>query len=302
MNALHDVIALQALLETCSVTLAASRLGVTQSAMSHTLARLRERLDDPLLVRSGKGMVLTTRAEQMAPRLRASLADLDSALAEASPFHPQSARHSFRLDTADYGELVLLPPLIERVSTRAPGVDLRVTRSEQSWEDLERGEVDLQLRVLSAAEEPAGARARALVRERFVCLMRRDHPLTDGPLTLERFADARHALIAPRGGPGGPVDNALERVGLRRRVVLSVPHFLAVPYVIASSDLVITLPERVARCFAESLPVVIVEPPLQLPGFTVSMVWHERRDRDPAHIWLRVQMTECAPGLDLSSR
>lgn len=295
---LGDLPALHALLAERSVTGAARRLGVTQSAMSHTLARLREELGDPLLVRAGRGMVPTARAERMAARLGRALGELEAALAEGAAFDATTSERTFTLDSADYAEMILLPPLVRRVTARAPGVDLRMVRSEQSWSALEEGALDLQLRVLGRQETPAGVLGRALLRERFVCLLRRGHPLAEGGMDLGAFAEARHAMIAPRGSPGGPVDEALARQGLRRRVALTVPHFLAVPYAIAASDLVITLPERVARRFAASIEVVVVEPPLALPGFTLSMVWHERHDLDPAHQWLRAQLAAAAAEVD----
>lgn len=295
MTGIHDLVALNALLEERSVSRAARRLGVTQSAMSHALARLRERFDDPLFVRAGHGLVPTARAEAMAPRLSLGLSELERAVTEAEPWSPLSAKRSFRLDITDYGELLLLPPLLARLAREAPGVDLRVTRAGDGSEALTRGDVELMVGVLGAGQ-PAGLRGRALFRDRFVCVMREGHPLADQPLTVERFAEARHALIAPRGTPGGIVDTALAKLGLERRVALTVPHFLAAPYIVAGSDLVLTLAERVARALAAHLPLLIVEPPLDLPTFTTSLFWHERLDLDPGHQWMRGLLVEVAPG------
>lgn len=300
MNDLHDLNqlrALDALLTERSVTGAARRLGLTQPAMSHALSRLRETLGDPLLVRSGRGMALTPRAEALAPRLRLALRGLEDAVRAELPFDPASARRSFRVAAADYAELVLLPALIPRLEREAPGVDLWMRRPVDELEALVDSDTDLVVGLLRPGEQAAGIKHRALFRERFVVILRADHPLASGPLTLEAYAAAKHAFIAPRGGPGGVVDDALAKVGLSRRVALAIPHFLVAPYVVAGSDLVLTLAERVARAFAQHLPLVIVEPPLPLPEFTMSLMWHERMDADLGHIWLRNLLVEVARGV-----
>jgi DNA-binding transcriptional LysR family regulator len=289
MSTIHDstqLVALDALLETRSVSAAARRMGVTQSAMSHTLARLRERFDDPLLVRAGRGLVPTVRAELMAPRLRAAVRELEAAVAIVPTFDAATAERTFHLATTDLVELALLPGLLTRLGRHAPGVDLALRGPSGAEAALERGDLDLSIQLLRE-DSPAGLRARALFRERFVCVYRRDHPLAGVPLTVERFVAARHALVAPQGARGGVVDDALAAAGLSRRTALLVPGFLIVPHVIASTDLLVTLPERLARTFAALLPLRILEHPLTLPGFTMSLVWHERHEDDPGHRWLR---------------
>lgn len=298
MQDLHDLNqlrALEALLDTQSVTEAARRLGLSQPAMSHALARLRERFEDPLLVRAGGGLVLTARAAAMAEPLRRALRALDQAVA-VSEWDPVRSKRMFHLDTVDYGELVLLPPLLSRVRATAPGVDLWLHREGLAPPRLASGELDLGIGVLRAEDSVAGLRSRALFRERFVVLTRRGHPLLEAGLTPRGYADAPHALIAPRGRLGGVVDTILEKHGLRRRIALVVPHFLAAPYALLDSDLVLTLPERVARAVTTHLPLVVCDPPVDIPGFTMSMVWHERVDADPSHRWLRALLVEIAEG------
>lgn len=290
VHAPADLVALDALLQSGSVSAAARQLGVTQSAMSHTLARLRRDLDDPLLVRSGRGLVPTARAERMAPRLREAVMALEAAVAAAPGFDPGTARRAFRVAMPDYGELVLLPPLMARLEREAPGVDLAVVRA--GGEALDGGDVDLVIQPRRKEDDRAGLRARALFRDRFVCVLRHGHPLTVGEFTVERFAAARHLLIAPRGRPGGVVDEALRARGLERRTVVTAPSFVAAPYVVARSDLVLTLAERVARLVAAGLPLHILPPPLDVPGFTTSMIWHERMEQDPGHSWLRGVIAE----------
>jgi DNA-binding transcriptional LysR family regulator len=295
MQDLHDLNQLRvldALLTERSVTRAARRLGLTQPAVSHALARLRLRFGDPLLVRAGRGLALTARAEALALRLRAAIQGLDALLADRPSFDPATARRTFRLTTADYGELAVLPSVMPRLMQQAPGVDLWVQRPmEDEFAAVEQ--VDLAVIVPRGQDAPSSLRSRALLRERFVCVMRRGHPLAGG-MTVEQFAAASHAFVAPRGSPGGVVDDALGRLGLRRRVALALPHFLVIPHIIATTDLIVTLAERVAVAFAH-LPIEITAPPLELPGFTVAMMWHERLDADPGHRWLRSLIAEvCA--------
>jgi DNA-binding transcriptional LysR family regulator len=297
MHHLHDLNQLRvldALLTERSVTGAARRLKLSQPAVSHALARLRLTFDDPLLVRSGRGMALTARAEALAVRLHEALAGLEAVVSERPGWDPSTARRTFSIATADYGELAVLPDLLPRLATLAPHVDLRVQRPTfPEYHVLEQA--DLVLTVPRGDEAPAGVRSRALLRDRFVVVLHRDHPLAGG-MTVEQYAAARHAFIAPRGSPGGVVDEALARRGLTRRVAVMVPHFLVIPHIIARTDLVVTLAERVARAFSH-LPIVAVPPPLDLPGFTVAMVWHERLDTDPGHAWLRRLLVEvCGSG------
>lgn len=294
---LNLVRVLDALLAERSVTGAARRLGLSQPAMSHALARLRDQLGDPLLVRAGRGMAPTARAEALAPRLRAALEAIDGALSEARPFDPGSSTRTFHLGTSDYGEFVLVPPLLSRLSEQAPGVDLWVRRQAADAATLRGDDWEIILSPMMAVEDAPAVRSRALYHERFVVLMRQGHPLLSRPWTVEAYAGARHAFIAPRGGRGGVVDTALEKRGLRRRIALAVPHFLVAPYAIADSDLILTVAERVARAFAARLPLVVVEPPMPLPGFTMAMLWHERHHADLGHAWLREQLVAVAEGL-----
>ncbi len=290
---LNALVVLDALLLTRSVTAAARSVGLSQSATSHALARLRRTFGDPLLVRGAGGLVATTRAEAMASPLREALAAMQRAVAGPARFDPATAQRRFVLSLADYVGLVMLPGLLQRVAAEAPGVDLQVRNHDgHGGELLARGEFDLMVVPDSRPVEGSGIRARKLFHERFVCLVHRDHPALARRWTLESFVRLRHAVIAPTGRPGGVVDDALAELGLTRRVVLSLPQFLLAPFVVAGSDLVLTLPERVARVFVEQLPLLLVEPPLRLRGFTMQLLWHERSHDDPAHRWLRELCTE----------
>jgi DNA-binding transcriptional LysR family regulator len=294
---LNLILALDALLEERSVTRAAQRVGITQSAMSHALARLRDVTGDALLVRTASGMVATARAEELGPPIRRALEGVATALRPPQAFDPRTAERRIRIGTGDYGEIVLLPSVLRRLAKEAPRVDLRVVfQGDNAAEMLRSGDADLLLSPVFAAGVGPGMYTRKLFDERFVCVVRRGHPLANKKLTLARYVAASHALISPRGKEGSQTDDALARLGLSRRVVVTVPHFLVAPHIVVQSDLVLTLAARVANMLAAPLGLAILEPPseLHLDGFTMSAVWHERTHRDPALRWTREVFAEVA--------
>ncbi len=293
---LNLLVALDALLAERHVTRAARRLGLSQPATSHALARLRALLGDPLLVRgAGGALVATARAEALVPRLRQALDAVRAALQGDPPFDPATARASFRISTGDYAELVLLPALMRRIAREAPGVDLWVVTSADEAAALASGSIDCLLAPRRAGTTPGpGTYQRPLFTETFTCLVRRGHPAAAQRLTLARYAALDHLLIAPRGTPGSFVDDALAERGKQRRVALAVPHFLVAPHVVATTDLILTVASRVAAAVAGPLDLVTVPPPVELPGFAMALYWHERRHHDPAQRWLRGLIAEVA--------
>lgn len=287
---LNLIVALDALLEERNVTKAADRIGITQSAMSHALARLRSVTGDELLVRAAGGMVPTPRALALAPRIRHALGEVAGALRVPEPFEPRKARLRVVLGTSDYGEFVLLPEIVRRLGKEAPGIELRVVAyADDAPAQLASGAMDLVVAPRSPRDDAAGMFAQKLFDESFVCVVRRGHPLARQKLTLARFAEASHALIAPRGREGGFVDDALAALGLSRRVAVAVPHFLIAPHLVATSDLILTLTSRVARVLAKPLGLVVLAPPpeIRLGHFTMCLLWHERTQGDPGHAWVR---------------
>jgi DNA-binding transcriptional LysR family regulator len=286
---LNLLTSLDALLATQSVTRAARALGRTQPAVSHALRRLRELLGDELLVRTPDGMQPTPRAQELRPAVRAAIEAAEAVLQEAPAFDPARAERSFALAMADQISFLVLPALIARLAREAPGV--RIDQRPGSPPAL-GDDVDLAISVFR--DQPASAREEPLFREEFACVIRRGSPAARGPFDLKRYLALPHLLVAPRGLPGGPLDDALARAGQRRRVVLTVPHFLVAPHVIAATDLVWTAPVRLARAFAH-LPLAVREPPFRVDGFTVAMRWHVRLDRDPGLRWLRGVLREIAP-------
>lgn len=298
---LNLLVALRALLAERHVTRAASRVGLTQPAMSHALSRLRQLLGDPLLVRAASGMQATPRAEAMRVPLDRALEELERVIARPAAFDPKTAKGQFTLATSDYVELTLLPRLVTRLRTEAPGIDVRVLHLvDRATTPLSEGRFDLAFglaEVLLGPAAPNGIRAQKLFDEKFVCVVRKGHPVVKRRLTLEDFVALPHALVSLSGDPSGVVDVALAKIGKTRRVAVTVPHFLVAPHVVQDSDLVLTLAERVLRAFSPMLGLVQFPPPLPIPGFSMSMAWHERMQADPAHVWLRKLVKEEAKAL-----
>jgi len=291
---------LDAVLETRHVTRAARRLGLSQSAVSHAMARLRDTLGDDLLVRGPGGLVPTARAEAMAAPLRAALAALEETLSAPTPCEPAASARTFRIAAADYAQFVLLPPLLARLQTEAPRVAVWVTpvpTGDALPAALASGEIDLAVGVTATMGAAPGLFERALFEERFVCLVRADHPTVGDTLTLDQYVALPHAFIAPRGRAGGAVDTALAERGLSRNIAVAVPHFLTMPHVILASDLIVTLAARVAHAFAAMMPLRILPPPLPLPPFKIAATWHERHHRDPGHAWLRERLAQVGGAL-----
>ena len=288
---LNLLVVLDALLAERSVTRAARRVGLSQSAASHALARLRALVHDPILVRAPRGaMVPTPRALALEAPVRQALAALSSALAAEPAFEPARARRTFRLAASDYAELVLLPPLLERLLTVAPGLDLWVVQAGEAMvDDLAVGRADLALVPLRSEATP-GFYQRRLFEERFVCVVRAGHPLTRKRMSLARFIAYPHVLIAPRGQPGSWIDDQLLSMNKRRRIAVAVPHFLVAPHLLGTTDLVLTLAARVAGHFARDRRLAVLETPLDIPGFTLGALWHERSHHDPAHRFLREEL------------
>lgn len=284
---------LDALLQEGSVTLAARRLGLSTPAMSHALSRMRERLEDPLLVRAGRGMVLTPRAQELKPRVHALVEEATRALAVARPFLAAQLEQSFKLVASDHVLTVLGVELDRLVHLEAPRVSLRfVPNAPDDAQALREGSVDLAVGIYG--ELPPELRTRQLLTDRFVCVVREGHPTVKRRLTLADFLALEHLQVAPRGQPGGYLDDVLAAKGLTRRVARAVPFFLGALQLVARTDYVLTVSERIARAMGPALGLKLFEPPLPLAPYALKLVWHPRFDGDAAHGWLREVMLRAA--------
>jgi len=282
---LNLLVTLDALLEEHNVTRAAVRLHLSQPSISVHLAKLRDIFGDPLLLPGPRGMRPTARADALRAPLREALGALEQAIAPASPFDPLTAELTWRVAASDHSESIILLPLLAALRAGAPGTRLAVLdKAPATLAKLaEQGDVDLAFHV-SDADLP-GLRRRPLFNERYVLAGRAGHPDLQATPSLERFCALEHAIVSPDGGGFfASTDAALAARGLARRVVLSVPHFLFVQSAVANSDLVAMLPSRLVR---DNPALSVVEAPLAVEGYEMSMYWPERVHRDPAHQWLR---------------
>ena len=300
---LNLLAALDALTRTASVTLAAAQLGVTQSAMSHTLRRLRGLFDDPLLVRSKGGMVLTPRAEALRVPLRGGLRSLARVLAEPHAFAPASAQRTFRIAAPDLFSILVFPPLLRTLAERAPGVDLALVPAPPRLADaLETGDVDVVVHPVLLDPRGFGLDVRvddelqrtALFRDGFRCFARAEHPaLTGRKLGLRKYTTLDHVLVSPSGRGPGVVDYLLAEQGLSRRVALRVPQFAAALEVVTQTNLILTGPASLARSRIGAT-LVSRPAPFALPEHAITMVWHPRFTDEPGHRWLRELLVEVA--------
>lgn len=302
MNA-NLLVALDLLLGEASVTRAADRQGVTASAMSHSLRALREAFGDPLLTRSGSGMVPTPFAEKLRGPLRAALFDLQRVIESGTSFDPAVAKRGFVVRGPDFLTTVLAGEVARVLPREAPGVDIEfrpVARRGQGLlladlVELENGAVDAVLGATLA--DTSGVRTVPLYDERFVCVLRAGHPALRRrkSLDLETFAALPHLLITITDERSPTwIDEALAARGLERRVALRTRYFMAAPLLVAESDLLLTCPEQLARYFAKRVHLAIFEPPLELPRYEEYLAWHPRFDADPASLWLRGLLLDAA--------
>ncbi|WP_114239724.1 LysR family transcriptional regulator [Dyella sp. C9] len=281
---------LDALLDERSVTRAAERLSLTQPAVSGMLTRLRESLGDPLFKRGQRGMVPTLRALELAGPVKKVLEDIE-ALLRPQAFDPAAAELTLAVASTDYALQVVMLPFLATIRTRAPGIRVAVLpiQDQRVHAQLERGEIDMALVTPDSA--PGDLHVRRLFDERYVCVLREDHPYAGRrKLTLDRFCAMDHALVSYRGGSfSGVTDEALARLGRSRRVTVSVTSFLALPELVRHSELMAVVPRRLAM---QAKGLAVLEPPLEIPGFTKSVVWHERTHHSPAHRWIRTLLAE----------
>jgi len=282
---LNLLVTLDVLLQEGSVAGAARRLRLSPSAMSRALARLRATTGDPLLVRAGRGLVPTPRALELRDRVGQLVEAGEAVLRPAETLDLKQLFRTFTLRTSDGFVETFGPDLIARVGTEAPGVRLRfVQKPDKDSAPLRDGAVDLETGVVGTSTGPE-LRVQALFRDRFIGVVRMRHPLSQGEITPARYVGGRHILVSRRGLDLGPIDEALQPLGLQREIVTIVGGFSTALALARVSDLIATVPERHTaglRGGMHSFPI-----PVPMPEIAVSLLWHPRLDADPAHRWLR---------------
>lgn len=280
--------ALEALLETESVSKAAIRTNLSQPAMSRALNRLQHAIKDPLLVRSGRGMVLTPRGEALRMPVRNALAQI-SHVFRPQAFDPSMAQDRFRIMAPDYLAQMIMPSVLSRIFNLAPGIQIDMENlSATGITEMCEGKISLGFGVVNDGPDLYNVAAQALFEDRQVCLTRKDHPVLKNGISLKDYAASPHALLSITGRGGGRIDEVLKERNLARTIALRITHFMTISSVIAPTDLIITVPEHLAKqVMTDELQLSPLPKELQTPPFTVSQIWHERFTQDPAHQWLR---------------
>lgn len=270
-----------------SVSRVADNLGITQPAVSNSLAKLRRLFGDELFVRTTRGMEPTPYAEQLAKPVNDGLALIHRGINHSAGFDPRSARQAITIGMTDIGEIYFLPKLIERLRQKAPGISLGTVRNTavNLRDDMESGRVDLAIGLLPQLK--AGFFQRRLFSQNYVCLMRRGHRLDKRRISLQEYTCAEHLVVVSAGSGHGKVDELLRRRGIDRQVCVTVPHYVGLGHILQGSDLVSTVPERLADRLTEPFGLVKVQHPAKLPAVTINVFWHAKSHRSPANTWLR---------------
>src|SRR5262245_64097625 len=250
--------------------------------------RLRGALDDPILVRDGQRMLLSPLAERIRPRVRSLLQEIDQTLSEPAKFDAAASKRCFRILANDYAVTVVLSPLLEYFQRQSSDLTMEILPLEDHFlERLAEGDYDLAVRDRWSLRSVRSLET--LFNEDFVCSAREDHPRLPRKPTLGDFLAEGHVLISPQGRVRGVVDAPLKRLKRKRRIAVTLPHFLAGPSIVARTDFVMTIPRRIARKYSELYSLRIFPPPLRVPCFEVAMAWPTRREGDPAIHWLKTQ-------------
>ena len=294
---LNLLVAFDALLAEGSVGAAATRIGLSQPAMSKRLSRLRVLFRDDLFVRTGIGIRPTERALDLADPVRAALRQIEEALGGYGRFEPGRSSRTFRIATPDHVAATLMPLVMARLRKEAPQVSiiLRAMHREDLVEAMDRGEIDLAVTLLPDA--PTRIKRATLFHERWVSLVSASHPEIRETLTLDLYLKYPHLLVTHVGDLKGYVDRLLDERGLKRHIAMSLPFHLSVPALVAETDMITTVSERVLRLApwpgVRSFPV-----PVDYSGYNETMLWHRRNDGDPGHAWLRRVISAASEVLD----
>ncbi|HWC16530.1 MAG TPA: LysR family transcriptional regulator [Terriglobales bacterium] len=286
---LNLLVHLRALLEERNVTAAAKRDFLSQPAMSRVLERLREMFADPLLVRTGRAYERTVRGDRLLRELETVLPRLE-AMVRGEEFDPGRSGERFRLALTDHASTILLPPLVARIREAAPHVKLEVSAwRTQAYEDVVAGRIDT---ALSAEEVSPALQSEIIFNLDFVCVVGSALRMRTRRFTLKQYLQLPHALVETLAGQQTLVDRPLAQLGVKRGVVLTIPFFVPAIYAIAHSDLVLTIPRKLAKIIRGISGVKVVEPPRELEAFPYFMAWHSRLTGEPAHSWFREQIRQ----------
>ena len=285
---LNLLLLLEALYAEGSVTAAAARLKTSQPTASFGLNKLRAALGDELFVREGAGMRPTPFAQQIEEPVSRILGIVRQDLLRQRGFDPKTSQRSFAFSTSDIGELVFLPEILSTLRREAPGVTLRCLSlpPDELQQALADGIVDIAFGYFPDLQGALIYQQKLFVHP-FTCVVRADHPLIGDGLTLEQFASLEHAVVEQKGRSQEIAEHRMKELGIERRIVLRSPHFMSVPLLVASSDLISIVPLAVGRAYARIAPLKLVPPPFDIPLIELKQFWHRRLHADPGVVWMR---------------
>lgn len=284
---LNLLVVLDALLDEANVTRAGERVHLSQSATSAALDRLRYTFEDPLLVKVKGRMELTAFAKQLRAPLKRALHAVSTTFEPPAQFKAATSQINFRVGMTDYLGYIALTDLHRQLAGEAPHTSLSITPvlKDAALDLLESDHLDIV--VVVEPDPRPNIHRKALLRERFACVMREGHRLARGPLTLARLCEPSHLRIQTHGNARGLVGDALAKAGAQPHVAVTVPHFGVALALLKDTDLVAIMPRRIAESQAANLGLVVRDPPLRIPAYTMEACWHLRTHKDPAHLWFR---------------
>ncbi len=269
------------------VSKVAENLGLSQPAVSNALARLRKLFGDELFLRTAQGMAPTPFADQLAESISYALGMIHGAVNQKTSFDPATSQRSFSIAMTDIGEIYFLPKLMEEIARIAPSVSISTVRNTavNLKDAMEAGHIDLAIGLLPQLK--GGYFQRRLFVQKYVCMFRKGHRLDKRKLSQAEFFAADHVVVVSSGTGHGRIDELIERTSPQRKVKLTVPHFVAIGHILQSTDMVATVPERLAQRMVEPFGLVYVNHPVKLPEIAINLFWHAKYHKDPANQWLR---------------
>jgi DNA-binding transcriptional LysR family regulator len=284
---LNLLVVFQEVFQERQISAVAKKLGLSQPAVSNALARLRKSFDDELFVRTAAGMQPTPLAQQLADPVASALASISQALNQHDAFDAATSKRHFTIAMTDVGELYFMPKLVQLCRQFAPQLQLSTQRANSIdlKTEMETGRIDLAIGAFDSMSE--ALYQRRLFKQNYVCLMRRGHPLAAAALSAKDFLAAQHLIVASTESPYDKINQLLEKAGITAASHFTVPHFVAVPYIVSSSDLLVTVPEKLAESAALPFNLQYVKPPLRLPSLQTNVFWHRRFNQDQGNQWLR---------------
>lgn len=289
---LNLLVVFQEVFQERQISNVARKLNLSQPAVSNALARLRKTFNDELFVRTSQGMQPTPLAQQLADPVTAALANITKALNQQDVFNLSSTRRHFTIAMTDVGEMHFMPILIEQCRRQAPQIQISTIRanSVDLMAEMETGRIDL---AIGAFEAMSGALYhRRLFQQDYVCLYRQQHPILKAGISAKEFLSAEHLIVSTKESPYDKINQSLEKAGIAASANFTVPHFASVPYIVSTTDLVATVPQKLAASAAAAFGLAYTKPPIKLPRLQTNIFWHRRFAQDDGNLWLRTLLVE----------